>query len=233
MKRVNLLQFQDRSLNSEKTYNITPMKDTYPHFKSLSGAQKKGQDFEIRVKKTKSQIAVIAPHGGGIEPGTSEIAKSIAGENFNCYLFEGIKKKDNKKYLHITSTNFDEPECVEMCKNSDIVLAIHGAEDNDEIVYVGGRHKDLKQKIINRLTESGFNAKKDTTNHSGRDPKNICNRGRSKEGVQLEISHGLRKKMFKGLNRKDRTSTQTAFHEFVTSIRAILREEAVKNNVEL
>ena len=209
------------------------MKDTYPNFKSLSGAQKKGRDFEIRVKKTKSRIAIIAPHGGGIEPGTSEIAKSIAGEDFTYYSFEGIKNKDNKKYLHITSTNFDEPGCVEMCKNSDIVLAIHGTKDKDEIAYVGGRHEGLKQKIINELTKAGFNAKEDTTNHSGRDAKNICNRGRPKKGLQLEISRGLRKKMFKGLNREDRTSTKKPFDKFVKSIRSILHEQAGKNNVKL
>ena len=209
------------------------MKDTYHNFKSLSGAQKKGRDFEIRINKTRSRIAIIAPHGGGIEPGTSEIAKSIAGEDFTYYSFEGIKNNNNKKYLHITSTNFDEPECVEMCKNSDIVLAIHGTKDKHEIVYVGGRHEDLKQKIIGRLTETGFIAKKDTTNHSGRDSKNICNRGRSKQGLQLEISYGLREKMFKGLNREDRSSTHKVFNEFVKSIRGILHEEAVKNNVKL
>jgi len=204
------------------------MEDTYQNFKSLSSVEKKGIDFEIRIKKTKSRIAVIATHGGGIEPGTSEIAESIAGDDFTCYLFEGIKNKDNKKYLHITSTNFDEPECAEICKNSDIVLAIHGAGDNDEVVYVGGRYKGLKQKMIDKLTEVGFNAKEDTTNHSGRDARNICNKGMSMEGLQVEISHGLRKKMFKGLSRKDRNYTRNVFNEFVKSIKSILQEEAVK-----
>ena len=40
--------------------------------------------------------------------------------------------KENKKYLHLTSTNFDEPEGVKICNNSDMVLAIHGAEENDD-----------------------------------------------------------------------------------------------------
>ena len=204
------------------------MGDTYQNFKSLSSIEKKGIDFEIRIKKTNSRIAVIAPHGGGIEPGTSGIAESIAGDDFTCYLFEGIKKKDNKKYLHITSTNFDEPECAEICNNSDIVLAIHGAGDNDEVIYVGGRYGVLKQKMINKLAEAGFNAREDSTNHTGRDAKNICNKGKSMEGLQLEISHGLRKKMFKGLNRKDRKFTRNLFNEFVKSIRSTLHEEVGK-----
>jgi phage replication-related protein YjqB (UPF0714/DUF867 family) len=53
-------------------------------------------------------VAVIAPHGGGIEPGTSELATAIAGDDFSLYLFEGLKSAGNGE-LHITSTNFDEP----------------------------------------------------------------------------------------------------------------------------
>ena len=117
------------------------MEDTYKDFKSLSAVEKEGKDFQVWSNKIKSRIAIVAPHGGSIEPGTSEIAKSIAGDDFTCYSFEGIKSKENKKYLHLTSTNFDEPEGVKICNNSDIVLAVHGAEENDDFVYVGGRNQ--------------------------------------------------------------------------------------------
>lgn len=207
------------------------MEDTYQDFKSLSEVEKEGRDFKIWVKKTKSKIAVIAPHGGGIELGTSEIAKSIAGDDFTCYSFEGIKNKENKKYLHITSTNFDEPECIEICTGSDMVLAIHGAEDNDKVVYVGGRNEYLKQKIIEKLKQAGFNVRKDTTNHSGRDAENICNKCMSMQGLQLEISNGLRKKMFKGLKGIHRNPTNNIFNEFVKSIRGVLFEYVAKNNL--
>ncbi len=207
------------------------MEDTYQDFKSLSEVEKKGRDFKIWVKKTKSKIAVIAPHGGGIELGTSEIAKSIAGDDFTCYSFEGIKHKENKKYLHITSPNFDEPECVEICTGSDMVLAIHGAEDDDEVVYVGGRNEYLKQKMIEKLKEAGFNVREDTTNHSGRDAENICNKCSSMLGLQLEISNGLRKKMFKGLKRNHRNPANNIFNEFVKSIRGVLCEYLAKNNL--
>jgi phage replication-related protein YjqB (UPF0714/DUF867 family) len=150
--------------------------DTYNSFKSLSETEKEGKDFKICFKVTNSRIAIIAPHGGEIEPGTSEIAKSIAGDDFTYYSFEGIKKKENKKYLHITSTRFDEPICTAICKGSKIVLAIHGARGDDHTIYVGGLSDDLRQKMIDKLNSAGFNAKEDTTNHSGRDVDNICNK---------------------------------------------------------
>lgn len=200
------------------------MSDTYNSFKSLSETEKEGKDFKICFKKTNSKIAVIAPHGGEIEPGTSEIAKSIAGEDFTYYSFEGIKKEENKKYLHITSTKFDEPICTLICARAETVLAIHGAIGDDHTVYVGGLGNDLREKIIDKLKWAGFNAKEDKTNHSGRDANNICNKGISRKGIQLEISNGLRKQMFMGLRREERLVTSEIFNAFVESVKSVLHE---------
>lgn len=43
-----------------------------------------------------------APHGGGIEPGTSEIADAIGGERGSFYTFGGLKSSGTAD-LHITS----------------------------------------------------------------------------------------------------------------------------------
>jgi phage replication-related protein YjqB (UPF0714/DUF867 family) len=59
-----------------------------------------------------SRIAIIAPHGGGIEPGSSTIARAIAGEDINMYLFEGIKVAKGNAIVHIASHHFDEPRCL-------------------------------------------------------------------------------------------------------------------------
>ena len=44
-----------------------------------------------------SLVAIIAPHGGKIEPGTSEIVRSIAAEDYNFCAFEGIKPAGNNR----------------------------------------------------------------------------------------------------------------------------------------
>ena len=45
------------------------MADTYNNFKSLLAIEKKDVDFKIFAKNIGSRIAIVAPHGGGIEPG--------------------------------------------------------------------------------------------------------------------------------------------------------------------
>jgi phage replication-related protein YjqB (UPF0714/DUF867 family) len=62
---------------------------------------------------------------GGIEPGTSEVAKRVAEDDVSYALFEGRKSTGNSR-LHVTNINFDEPRCLELVKTADHVLAIHG-----------------------------------------------------------------------------------------------------------
>lgn len=79
----------------------------------------KGVDYEIRSKIVPSSIVVVlAIHGGGIEPGTSELANQIGNEgNYTLYGFDGMKSSGNSD-LHITSTRFDEPLCLNLVQNS-------------------------------------------------------------------------------------------------------------------
>ncbi len=89
--------------------------DAYTSFVDLAKQQVRGVDYEIEVHRhTASPVAIIAPHGGGIERGTSEIARGIAGEDFNLYVFEGLKSSGNYAALHLTSRHFDEPACLEL-----------------------------------------------------------------------------------------------------------------------
>ena len=82
--------------------------DTYNSFANLAKHAEEGRDFKVRTQERLGTTVIIAPHGGGIEPGTSEIAEAIAGNDLSLYLFEGIRDENNRE-LHITSTRFDEP----------------------------------------------------------------------------------------------------------------------------
>lgn len=54
--------------------------DRYSNFEALRAEQTEGRDFRIRVGlPEEAMVASIAPHGGAIEPGTSELATAIAG----------------------------------------------------------------------------------------------------------------------------------------------------------
>ncbi|TGZ37611.1 hypothetical protein EN805_34130, partial [bacterium M00.F.Ca.ET.162.01.1.1] len=83
----------------------------YQNFSQLKSDTVKQRDWQRNIKKTNNKdILITAIHGGGIEPGTSELAKIISKKgDFNLYSFEGLLKSNNKQ-LHITSTNFDDPK---------------------------------------------------------------------------------------------------------------------------
>jgi len=196
--------------------------DKYKSFASLEAIERAGVDYCRTILPRASVITVIAPHGGGIEPGTSEIAKAIAGDQFSLYCFEGLKRQGNYRDLHITGTNFDDPDCVQLTGKARVVLAIHGCDDDNEVVYVGGCNENIRTQLIDALTVAGFYAQEDVTAHSGRNPQNICNRGIPEGGIQLEIAEGLRLKMFRSLKRHERIFLQPPFEVFVNAVRESL-----------
>ena len=169
-------------------------KDTYNNFKELSFKEEQNKDYVIAVCNNKSPVTIIAPHGGKIEPRTSSIASRIAGDKFNFYGFKGIKP-DNNRCLHITSHKFDEPQALNLVEGSRIVVSIHACTDRKALVYPGGRHDELVAAIVKALKASGITVADRIAKYQGLNPNNICNRGLTGKGAQLEISRGLRDDM--------------------------------------
>jgi phage replication-related protein YjqB (UPF0714/DUF867 family) len=165
--------------------------DTYNSFAELDNYEERNKDYKISAIEVGSSITIIAPHGGKIEPGTSDIVRRIASQKFNYYCFEGIKKKNNRR-LHITSHHFDEPMAIRMVSKSLIVVAIHACTGHERCVYLGGLDNMLKVAIANELGSRGISVSNGKGRFKGINPDNICNRGANKQGVQLEISRGLR-----------------------------------------
>lgn len=182
-----------------------------------SGSQRLADQDIIRCHRPNSRLCIIAIHGGRMEPGTTKIATGIAGTEFSLYSFVSRKKSD----VHIRSDNFSEP----MVQEHRGVVSIHGLKDegNASDIYVGGLDEELKTQVIEALTDAGFNAIEDgTAKHSGRELFNICNRGSSGKGLQLEIAERLRKKMFCGWDRKGRENTTPLYAHMIETIRAVL-----------
>ncbi|MBW2309672.1 MAG: poly-gamma-glutamate hydrolase family protein [Deltaproteobacteria bacterium] len=85
------------------------------------------------------------------------------------------------------------------------------------------RKLGLGEKIRISLIQAGFSAEPSPRPEiQGQSEWNICNRCRSGKGVQLELSRGLRKSMFKDLTREGRKSRTTIFHNFVSVLRDVL-----------
>lgn len=156
---------------------------------------------------------VMAPHGGWIEPFTSELAHAIAGKDLSFYTFRGIKDRGSQ-ILHLTSHRFDEPLALEAASRAEVVVAIHGERNReDAFVMLGGSHGELKRSLREVLAERGFLVKKPRVGLSGEHPRNICNRGVSGTGIQLEISEGLRSRLIQELDLRER---------FVGAVRDVL-----------
>ena len=165
------------------------MADKYRGFAELAAVENEGTAYKMSATQRSSPVAILVPHGGMIEPGAMEIATAVAADTFSLYCFEA-----RTLGLHITSTRFDEPSALSIVSSSQVGIGIHGRRDegDKETVWLGGLDHVLRELTGQALRRASFRAK--TTGHRlpGEDPNNICNRGRSKAGVQLEIPRSLR-----------------------------------------
>jgi len=196
--------------------------DRYTSFADLVRNAQEGRDFRRVIAWRRSSVAIVAPHGGGIEPGTSEVARALAGDEFALYCFVGLRPNGNDE-LHVTSHCFDDPACVQLVGRARAVVAVHGCAGDHRAVYVGGLDADLKAQFVQALRRAGFRARPSAGDLAGCYTDNICNRGSSGRGVQLEITEGLRRAMFADLTWKGREITTRVFDRFVEAVRGVLR----------
>jgi phage replication-related protein YjqB (UPF0714/DUF867 family) len=170
--------------------------DRYDSYASLRSHERPGVDFVVRLRWGLSGIAVMAPHGGRIEPGTSEIARSIAGRDHTLYEFVGIKDKNNHA-LHLRSERFDEPRALEVIDRSRFLLIVHGCVGAKEVLYLGGGTSPVKHELNRHLQALGLTVQSHSV-YKGRHPGNLCNRLGNGSGLQLEFSAGLRNRLAAG-----------------------------------
>ena len=170
------------------------MADRYPDFATLAAAHEQDRDYRITVQDRGTRVAILAPHGGTIEPETASIARAVAGDDLSFYLFEALRAGAHGDY-HITSHRFDEPRALALVAGADTSIAIHGRKDDgSDTVWLGGRDETLRDAVGDALRAAGFEAALNTA-LPGVHPSNICNRTRSGAGVQLELPRSLRRNL--------------------------------------
>jgi phage replication-related protein YjqB (UPF0714/DUF867 family) len=210
-------------------------------------------DTLARTDETPKTV-ILAPHGGGIERGTSELCLAVAGYHpanlpqtppagvtYDYWMFEGVREDDNRE-LHVTSTGCDDDMAVSLCAGSLNALALHGFSpkppdfsEDEQVVLVGGATSDstrnpLRDYLLAGLCDAQFDAR-DSAGHGELDGNascNIVNRTMLGMGAQLELSTPLRDAMFTEHSRPRRKHTATeVFWTFVAVCRdAIDRLEA-------
>ncbi len=198
--------------------------NTYRNFAALAQQERSGIDYDVLVQRARPEFALVAPHGGGIEGGTSELADAIAASDLSFYTFEGLKSSGNTD-LHITSTRFDEPMCLTLLASSSVVVTVHGehSTEDGEGVFLGGLDADLGTEIGEALRRQGFDVRKHSSrNLQGLEPNNLCNRGTTGAGVQLELSRAVRKTLFDSLTKTGHQRPTSRFDVFVAAVRRAL-----------
>ena len=182
------------------------MADRYPDFATLAAAHDHDRDYRITVQDRGTRVAILAPHGGTIEPETASIARAVAGDDLSFYLFEALHAGAHGDY-HITSHRFDEPRALALVAGADTSIAIHGRKDDGtDTVWLGGRDEIQRDAVGDALRAAGFGAALNTA-LPGVHPSNICNRTRSGTGVQLELPRSLRRSLSQDATMMARFST--------------------------
>jgi phage replication-related protein YjqB (UPF0714/DUF867 family) len=195
-----------------------------------------------------ARTVILAPHGGGIEPGTSELCLAVAGYHpanlpdtppaavtYDYWMFEGVREGDNAP-LHVPSVGCDDGVAVWLCAASLNAVSLHGFEpkpplpQDTRLVLVGGGDEELRKLLLRTLDTAGLPVE-DAAGRGeldGNSSLNIVNRTRRGKGAQLEVSKPLREAMFTVNTRPRRKHTTTeVFWTFVAACRdAIDRFEA-------
>jgi phage replication-related protein YjqB (UPF0714/DUF867 family) len=161
-------------------------RDVYPDFSALRAANTEGLDYSREAYDRGSKVGVFAIHGGDIETATARIARRVAGKDFNLYIFNGWHGRSNGD-LHITATNFDDPESVRIASASLLGISIHAQADRGAWVCVGGSNAAAAALVARRLDAAGFQTETPCARLAGTSGKNIVNRA-ADGGVQLEIT---------------------------------------------
>jgi phage replication-related protein YjqB (UPF0714/DUF867 family) len=191
------------------------------------------------------RTVVLAPHGGGIERGTSELCLAVAGYhpanlpitppagvNYDYWMFEGIREAGNGD-LHVTSTGCDDLVAVLLCAGALGALSLHGFKPenldpprspNEQLVFVGGCDDLLRDLLLEALDD--VNLPVEVAGKGELDGDSVCNivnRTLRGKGAQLELSEPLRDTMFGKNTRPGRKHTTTeVFWRFVAACRDTL-----------
>jgi phage replication-related protein YjqB (UPF0714/DUF867 family) len=186
--------------------------DNYSTLAELKAHEKLGSTYSIDIKDRQSWATIVSPHGGTIEHGTSDLARLIAGSEYNLYDFEALADEGAKR-LHVTSAHFSDADLTALLKSSRVCVSVHGRKQRgDDSAWIGGNNKQLSELIVQALSKKGIQSKKATSELTGTDTKNFVNQAKE-AGVQLELPPNLRRDTADGITTNARQTVAEAVRE--------------------
>jgi phage replication-related protein YjqB (UPF0714/DUF867 family) len=159
------------------------------------------EDREVQeYLRLEGPLGLMAIHGGGIEPGTEEIARFVADHSgASLYVYAGRRSGGNLS-LHRPSHDGKIEEralFVQFLQHVKIAISIHGHGRGRNRAYVGGLHENMVQRFVElaRPALSQYEWISDPKiippGLSGQSPSNVVNLPPAK-GMQLELPSKLR-----------------------------------------
>lgn len=145
-------------------------------------------------------LGLMAIHGGGIEPGTEEIAGFVAHHSgASLYVYAGRRSGGNLSLHRPSHDGKIEGRAlfIQFLNHVKTAISIHGHGRGQNRVYVGGLHKSMVQRFVwlARPVLSQYDWISDPKvippGLSGRSPCNVVNLPAAK-GMQLELPSKLR-----------------------------------------
>ncbi len=157
-----------------------------------------------------NSVGIFAPHGGGIEPGTEEIARAVAQATGATLYVLSAKRPTNNGALHVTSTEMIagiSQKLDQAVAASKVAISIHGhgRTVGGGVVYVSGLADDAVQLVAGALKhalkgayEVVDDADSIPDDLAGLHKDNLVNRV-PRKGVQLELPRALREEARQGI----------------------------------
>ena len=146
-------------------------------------------------------LGLVAIHGGGIEPGTEEMARFVADHSgASLYVFAGRRETGNLS-LHRPSHRVilqDRPLVKKFLNHVNMAISIHGHGRNERCAYVGGLPQAMVQQFVEVAQaalshyEWIFDPESIPSEIRGQNPNNIVNLPPA-QGMQLELPRDLRR----------------------------------------
>lgn len=220
------------TVHLEPSEAVKPEVTHKDHFKSMTqlfSHTKEGTDWKKEIKKTNSNVIIVAPHGGNLEKGTTELTKLVANQNhYNYYSFTVLNHTNPEKF-HVTSPHYNDPTLLNMVKSKDFAISIHGAKGTKPVIYLGGLDTPLKQAIKHELLKQHFIVKPSPTYLGGDLKENFVNRDFKDKGVQIELSTAFRKSLFINENmsaqsRENQSNWSPVMYKFADAL-----DQAIKH----
>jgi phage replication-related protein YjqB (UPF0714/DUF867 family) len=200
------------------------MSSSFRDFSALVLHLRKDKDYRLHIENRSSEISIIAIHGGGIEPLTSELAGAVAGGEYNLYDLQGLRSFDNAA-MRIPIARFDEMRLRGLLERSHTALSIDGVPGDDLVVHLGGRNRRLKAILNEALGEAGFECGSLVTPGAAHHPQRFYNLTRL-GGLHLELPYALRRKMVQGeltgFGWQEPEVWTQSFGDFVKAVRGAL-----------